>query len=124
MGLPPCQRQISKSKLIKSEKCPSRFFHVPVKLSILNAQINLFTRFKKLLSKFLSDAQENTTGEPDPAFLQVGTWVYPLVKGKSPVLKSKESAYMFPDLDDSLVGKIFLKSLFANFCFTFYTIYP
>ena len=39
----------------------------------------------------------------------MGTWVYPLVKGKSPVLKSRESAYMFPDLDDSLVGKIFLK---------------
>jgi len=50
------------------------------------------------------NAQENATGEQDPAFLQVGTWVYPLVKGKSPVLKSKESAYMFPDLDDSLVG--------------------
>ena len=45
----------------------------------------------------------------------MGTWVYPLVKGKSPVLKSKESAYMFPDLDDSLVGKISLKSLLTNF---------
>ncbi len=34
-----------------------------------------------------------------PAFLQVGTWVYPLVVGKSPVLKSNEGSYMFPDLD-------------------------
>ena len=68
-----------------------------------------------ILSKFLTDAHKNAIGEQDPAFLQVGTWVYPLVKGKSPVLKSKESAYMFPDLDDSLVGKIFLKSLLADF---------
>ena len=72
-----------------------------------------FFKNLRILYKFLSDAQENTTGEPDPAFLQVGTWVYPLVKGKSPVLKSKESAYMFPDLDDSIVGKIYLKSLLA-----------
>ena len=72
-----------------------------------------FCKNLRIISKFLSDAQENTTGEPDPAFLQVGTWVYPLVKGKSPVLKSKESAYMFPDLDDSIVGKIYLKSLLA-----------
>ena len=40
----------------------------------------------------------------DSAFLQVGTWVYPLVKGKSPILKSNEGAYMFPDLDESIEG--------------------
>ena len=40
----------------------------------------------------------------DSAFLQVGTWVYPLIKGKSPILKSNEGAYMFPDLDESIEG--------------------
>ena len=60
-------------------------------------------------STFFTDIQETTTGDKDPAFLQVGTWVYPLVKGKSPVLKSKEGAYMFPDLDESLVGKFIQK---------------
>ena len=60
-------------------------------------------------STFFTDIQETTTGDKDPAFLQVGTWVYPLVKGKSPVLKSKEGAYMFPDLDESLVGKFLQK---------------
>ena len=40
-----------------------------------------------------------------PAMLQVGTWVYPLVPGKSPVLQSSAGSYMFPDLDGSLSGK-------------------
>ena len=88
-----------------------------------NRLINLQNHKKKTISKFLSDVQENANGEQDPAFLQVGTWVYPLVKGKSPVLKSRESAYMFPDLDDSLVGKIFLKVIVGLLFFSFYTIH-
>ena len=77
-------------------------------------------KYIRILSKFLSDAHKNAIGEQDPAFLQVGTWVYPLVKGKSPVLKSKESAYMFPDLDDSLVGKVFRKVIVGCFFFVQY----
>ena len=51
--------------------------------------------------KFCSnDSKDSDTA----AFLQVGTWVYPLIKGKSPVLKSNEGAYMFPDLDESIEG--------------------
>ena len=43
---------------------------------------------------------------PDqPALLKVGSWVYPLVPGQSPVLKSHIGKYMFPDLDDSIEGK-------------------
>ena len=38
------------------------------------------------------------------AFLKVGDWVYPLVKGKSPILKSNEGAYLFPDLDENVEG--------------------
>jgi len=39
-----------------------------------------------------------------PAFLQVGTWVYPLVPGRSPVLQSRSGSFMFPDLDESISG--------------------
>ncbi len=39
-----------------------------------------------------------------PAFLQVGSWVYPLIPGKSPVLKSNEGSYLFPDIDESIEG--------------------
>ena len=39
-----------------------------------------------------------------PALLQVGSWVYPLVPGRSPVLRSTCGSYMFPDLDESVEG--------------------
>ena len=39
-----------------------------------------------------------------PALLQVGSWVYPLVPGRSPVLRSTCGSYMFPDLDESVAG--------------------
>ena len=42
--------------------------------------------------------------ENSAAFLKVGDWVYPLLKGKSPILKSTEGAYMFPDLDENVEG--------------------
>ena len=35
-------------------------------------------------------------GQP-PAFLQCGDFVYPLVPGKSPVLRTSKRAYVFPD---------------------------
>ena len=36
-------------------------------------------------------------GNP-PAFIQCGEWVFPLVPGKSPVLKAADTTYMFPEL--------------------------
>lgn len=36
-------------------------------------------------------------GKPT-AFVQCGQWVYPLAAGKSPVLKSAPTTYMFPEL--------------------------
>jgi len=36
-------------------------------------------------------------GQP-PAFIQCGGFVYPLVRGSSPVLKSCDRMYTFPDL--------------------------
>ncbi len=41
--------------------------------------------------------REPMEGQP-PAFLQCGGFVYPLVKGTSPVLKTGERTYMFPEL--------------------------
>lgn len=40
-----------------------------------------------------------------PAFLEVGEWTYPLVKGSSPALRSEfNNCYMFPDLDTGIEG--------------------
>jgi len=36
-----------------------------------------------------------------PAFLEVGQWTYPLVRGRSPVMRSSYGGYMFPDLEKS-----------------------
>ena len=36
-------------------------------------------------------------GQP-PAFLQCGGFMYPLIPGKSPILKSGDHMYMFPEL--------------------------
>ena len=35
-------------------------------------------------------------GQP-PAFLQCGDFVYPLIPGQSPILRSSYKAYVFPD---------------------------
>ncbi|CAN7998544.1 unnamed protein product [Ixodes hexagonus] len=36
-----------------------------------------------------------------PAWLQAGTWIYPLVPNESPALRSAYGAYLFPDVDSS-----------------------
>jgi len=39
-------------------------------------------------------------GNAAPAFLEAGTWTYPLVRGRSPVLKTEyANCYMFPSLE-------------------------
>ena len=38
-------------------------------------------------------------GNP-PAFLQCGKWIFPLLPGKSPVLKASDCTYMFPELQE------------------------
>nr|XP_006815586.1 PREDICTED: spartin-like [Saccoglossus kowalevskii] len=52
--------------------------------------------------KFLN--QENAEGaahqvDQPPAFIQVCDWVYPLVPGQSPALKSLDGSYLFPDVN-------------------------
>merc|ERR1719481_830269 len=40
-----------------------------------------------------------------PAFIEVGQWTYPLVRGQSPILRSEyTNCYMFPDLDSGVTG--------------------
>ena len=41
--------------------------------------------------------KEKIKGQP-PAFLQCGGFVYPLIPGKSPILKTSDKVYMFPEL--------------------------
>ena len=60
---------------------------------------SLFIFKFKTSSTTTSDSADNST-----SFLKVGDWVYPLVKGKSPILKSNEGAYLFPDLDENVEG--------------------
>ena len=44
----------------------------------------------------LDRSTDKTGGELPPAFIEVGDWTYPLVRGKSPIMKSNygESIYM------------------------------
>ncbi|XP_072040462.1 spartin-like isoform X2 [Amphiura filiformis] len=59
--------------------------------------------------KFTNERQVREANQP-PAFMQVGDWLYPLVPGESPALRSREGAYMFPDLTGapgSSVGVMF-----------------
>ena len=56
-------------------------------------------------------------GNP-PAFLQCGEWVFPLVPGKSPVLKAADTTYMFPELQGD--GRLII---FVTVTLRFVTIY-
>eukprot|EP00092_Neocalanus_flemingeri_P040513 GFUD01044118.1.p1 GENE.GFUD01044118.1~~GFUD01044118.1.p1 ORF type:complete len:589 (-),score=207.51 GFUD01044118.1:128-1894(-) len=55
------------------------------------------------LIKFDREANRHGTQLP-PAFIEVGDWTYPLVRGKSPILKAQYGGYMFPDLDSDITG--------------------
>jgi len=51
------------------------------------------------------ERERNKNGEElPPAFIEVGEWTYPLMRGRSPILKSDYGGYMFPDLDDDNAG--------------------
>lgn len=51
------------------------------------------------------DRENDKNGqELPPAFIEVGEWTYPLIRGKSPVLKANYGGYIFPDLETSLTG--------------------
>ncbi|XP_022086440.1 spartin-like isoform X2 [Acanthaster planci] len=39
-----------------------------------------------------------------PAFLQVGDWLYPLIPGESPALRSRQGAFLFPDVASRVPG--------------------
>uniref|UniRef100_A0A8C5LPY3 Spartin n=1 Tax=Leptobrachium leishanense TaxID=445787 RepID=A0A8C5LPY3_9ANUR len=53
--------------------------------------------------KFMDTSSEAAQGRP-PAFLQVCDWLYPLMCTHSPVLRSNNGVYMFPDLMSQVPG--------------------
>jgi hypothetical protein len=55
------------------------------------------------LVKFDREKKRNGAQLP-PAFIEVGEWTYPLVRGKSPILKAHYGGYMFPDLEGDITG--------------------
>jgi hypothetical protein len=71
-----------------------------VRLTYMNLEIQFYV-YKNILKLFTDASPSSGT---QPTFLKVGSWVYPLVPGQSPVLKSHLGKYMFPDLDDSIEG--------------------
>lgn len=54
--------------------------------------------------KFTDREAGASNTEHPPAFLQVGSWLYPMSPGTTPVLQSNYGAYMFPDLTSSTPG--------------------
>ncbi|XP_033110673.1 spartin-like [Anneissia japonica] len=60
--------------------------------------------------EFTEEVRSQHSNQP-PAFLQVSDWLYPLVKGQSPVLKSNDGAFIFLDMmtpeEGSSVGVMF-----------------
>merc|ERR1719318_260247 len=55
------------------------------------------------LVKFDREKKRNGAELP-PAFIEVGEWTYPLVRGRSPILKADYGGYMFPDLEEDSTG--------------------
>lgn len=53
--------------------------------------------------KFMDTSSEMEQTRP-PAFLQVCDWLYPLMCNQSPVLRSNNGVYMFPDLMSQVPG--------------------
>ncbi|XP_053312330.1 spartin isoform X2 [Spea bombifrons] len=53
--------------------------------------------------KFMDTSSEAAQGRP-PAFLQVCDWLYPLMWTQSPVFRSNNGVYMFPDLMSQVPG--------------------
>jgi spartin len=53
---------------------------------------------------FVLDLGGGAVASSVPAFLQVGDWTYPLIPSHSPVFRSTEGIYMFPDLTATVPG--------------------
>ncbi|XP_038055681.1 spartin-like [Patiria miniata] len=53
--------------------------------------------------KFKDSRLVDAANQP-PAFLQVDDWLYPLVPGESPALRSRQGAFVFPDVVSGVPG--------------------
>ena len=56
--------------------------------------------------KFTDSDPGASSVERPPAFLQVGSWLYPMSPGTTPVLHSSYGAYIFPDLTEGTPGNL------------------
>ncbi|XP_006815587.1 spartin-like [Saccoglossus kowalevskii] len=79
-------------------------------------------RIFKFLNQETAEGAAYQVDQP-PAFIQVCDWVYPLVPGQSPALKSLDGSYLFPDVNapeqGSYVGLILSTDVKRNQIETF-----
>lgn len=66
-------------------------------------------KFEDVDALSLFQYKEKIKGQP-PAFLQCGGFVYPLIPRKSPILKTSDRIYMFPELknDGTYVHAVYM----------------
>jgi hypothetical protein len=64
----------------------------------------------------LTSSDESTEITKPPAFLQFGNWTYPLVPLQSPMHRSSDGFYIFPDLSSENPGRVdsLLRSRWRN----------
>ena len=59
--------------------------------------------FNHAISVIKFDQKEPHGDSLPPAFLIVGNWTYPLLPGRSPVLRSSWGPYIFPDVSPNVI---------------------
>ena len=52
----------------------------------------------------LKPPPEDSQGNRPPAYLQVGSWIYPLVPGVSPCFRTSFRAFILPDIHSDVEG--------------------
>jgi hypothetical protein len=48
---------------------------------------------------------DDGNGNKSRAFLQVGSWIYPLVPGVSPCYRTEHNIFVLPDVHSTIEGK-------------------
>lgn len=55
-------------------------------------------------------------GTTPTAYLQIGSWVYPLVPGVSPCYRTNYGAFILPDVHSTVQGNVLIKTLYYRLC--------
>ncbi len=80
----------------------SEVFSIPegVQIFFINAQghVSAPSHPGPLRIYKFKDADLVDVADQPPAFLQVSDWLYPLIPGESPALRSRQGAFLFPDV--------------------------